>query len=199
MGGMTKSKILDVFASLDGKPAKYGDPMQHPIFLWLGNMEREHGDALRGPLHDAISETKHRDAAVLGIQFLGVIPGSTSYLVDVAVNHRDEWYRTAAVDALEVLGEREILRDVYDRVPASDRVRVGKALISMDVDAFGGYGPLTSQLIHGKHPGKRWDEAKSRLGEDKSLAVVTMICEHPQLPENIRSVVSGIRAELSHG
>lgn len=197
--GPSKSEILAAFAELDGMPGRHGDPLQYPAYVWLCGMEREHGDALRESLQDAISETKHRDAAVSGIQFLGRMPGSTPYLTDIAVNHHDGWYRTAAVESLEWLGELEVLRGIHGAVPAGDREYVGKTIIFMDAELSGGYDPLVSMLLRGKHPGKHWDESKAKLGETKSLETATMVRDHPQLPESIRPTVNSICLGLFHG
>lgn len=194
-----KSKILNIFADLDQAPVRYGDAMQHPIFLRLGDMERDCGDAMREPLQEAISETKYRVAGVCGIQFLGVLPGSAPYLADIAVNHYDEWHRSAAVESLELLGEREILYSIYDRIPMNDREHAGKTLIFMDAELLGGYSPMVSRLLRGRHPGKRWDESKAKVGEAKSLEIVVMVRDHPQLPESVRPIVRDICLELSHG
>lgn len=195
----TKSEILTIFADFDSAPDKHGDPLQHPIFLRLGDMKREHGGAMRKSLQAAITETEYRMACVSGIQFLGELPGSESFLADIAVKHDDDWYRSAAVEALEYLGEREVLRSIYDDVPATDRKHVGMALAFMDADAVGCYGPLVSQLIRGKHPGKRWDEAKDRLGEAKAFEIVALIRDHPQLPDSVRQAVRDVYLELRHG
>ena len=187
-----KSEILAIFADLNHTRARHGDPMQHPVFLRLGDMEREHGGSMREPLQDAISETKYRAACVSGIHFLGELPGSSRFLADMAVNHDDDWYRSAAVESLEQLGEREMLRDVYDRAPTGDRERIGRTLVYMDAELLGDHGQLTSRLLRGMHPGKCLDEFRAKFGEARSLALVRMIRDHPQLPESVRPTVNDV-------
>ena len=200
---ITKTKILSVFAELNGKPNPYGDPMQHPIFFWLGKMGRKHGDALREPLQAAIAETEHRAAAILGVMYHAVLPGdNVSYLADTAVNDSDDWLRDAAVGALESLDERGVLGDLYSRVPAVDRDSVGRTLVCMDAASLGAPGGLSSLLVQGRHPGehpgKCWAESVDIVGKTKSLEIVAMARDHPQLPESVRPAVCAIYEDLAH-
>ena len=197
----SKSEILAMFAELDGKPDKhgFGDPFQYPAYEWLCDRESECGDSLLEPLQDAITETKHRDAATSGIRFLGRMPGSVRFLADIAVNHCDHWYRGEAVEALETLGELDVLRRIFVDVPAKDREYVGKTIIFMDAESSGGYRPLVSKLLLGRHPDKCWDESKARLGVTKSIKTALMVRDHPQLHESVRPAVNQICSELLHG
>ena len=200
MAGPSKSEILAMFAELDGKPDRhgYGDPFQYPAYEWLAIKEKQYGDAMLEPLQDAISETTHQHAARSGILFLGQMRGSVRFLTDIAVNHPNRKYRITAVEALELLGDVETLRSICNTVPPEDRKFVARTVVFMDVEASGGYGSLAWTLLLGRHPGKHWDESKSRFGEAKTRETVIMVRDHPQLYEGVRSVVSKICSELLH-
>ena len=192
-----KASILNIFAEFDGAPSEYGDTWLHPIILRLDDMKREYGDAMREALQEAITETKHRMACTFGIRFLSELPDSAPFLADLAIKHSDDWYRSAAVGALRHMGARDVLRGIYDEVPAAGRDRIGRALATMDAAALGYYGPLTSLLVRGRHPGEYWDEAKAKTG-GRALETVALVRDHPQLPESVRQAAQGVYLELQH-
>ena len=197
MKQQTREEILSMFGRLDGEPEKYGDPHLHPVYVELCEMHRKHGDDILEPLREAISETTYRDAATSGISFLGFVPKSAQYLADIAVSHPDSWYRGRAIDSLVELGERDTIHDILDKVPEKDRKNVSSVLIHMDAEAIGSSYSLVSCLLHGRYPKREWEKSKTKMGKEKSLGIVNLVRDHPQLPGSIRSKVNEIALGLT--
>ena len=192
MNADIKANILDIFAEFDGAPDKHGDSWQYPIILKLYEMKLVHGDAMRESLQEAISETKQRLASTSGIQFLSELPDSAPFLADLATNHDDDQYRSAAVDALMNMGARGILHDIYGEVPAANRDHIGRALATIDAAAMGSYVQLTDLLVRGRRPGRYLLESVVCVGKNATLEAIALVRDHEHLPVNVRQAAQGV-------